>query len=163
MKGVISISEALSELILPQVEYPNPDQLEEIQAELDKQWPQTHEYSRRHVIRTSATVVAEMKDEQINFLVHFWLYVDEGGDWVIDRVLPKIESRFQGPFVINPQLDKPIIAIRKVFGCDLYLCLEEEKETEENRAMERIRQERVRVKNAFREVTIINLATVPTA
>lgn len=163
MKCLISISNALSELILPQVEYPNPDQLEAIQAELDKQWPQTHEYSRRHLIRTSAIVVAEMKDEQVNFLVHFWLCVDEGGDWVIDRVLPKTGSRFQGPFAISPRLDKPIIAIKNVFACNLYLCLEEEKETEEKRALELIRKERKRVKKAFRETTIVNLTTVPTA
>lgn len=158
------ISQALSELILPQVEYPNSDQLATIQAELDKEWPPRSDPGyRRHIILASANVGAKIENGQVNFLGHFWLNVEEGGDWVIDKVLPQPFSRFQGPFAIYPQLDKPIVAIRNVFGCDWYICLEEEKQTEEKRAMELIRKQRERVKKAFQEATIINLATVPTA
>jgi len=156
------MSQALSELILPQVEYPNPDQLEAIQAELDKEWPPRPGHLR-HMIRASAMVGAEIKDGQANFLAHFWLNVKEGGDWVIDRVLPDPFSHFQGPFIIYPQLDKPIIAIRNVFGCDWYICLEEEKAAQEKRAMELIQKQKERVEKAFQEAIIINPATVPTA
>ena len=154
----VSVSQALASLVRPQVIYPNPHDLEKIQAALDKEFPPQPGYG--HNVVWSVTVGAKLRDEQLVFLAYFWLNVKEGGDWVIHKIAGI--NPFQGPFEFYPQLDKPIVAIRNVFGSELYICLEEEKEAEKKRAVQEIRNHLKRVTNAFKEATIINPATVPT-